>query len=69
MKMKAGLTYQEKRRIKDDYLNNWHDCFAWFPVRITHVNNESYWYWLEKIQRKRIYLVVIDFINIENYHK
>lgn len=53
MKWKAGLTSYQKRMIKNDRLNNWHDYFAWFPVRITHLNNESFWYWLEKIQRKR----------------
>lgn len=48
MKINCGLTSEEKRCIKQNYLRKWHIWFAWFPVRVS----PNTCYWLEKVERK-----------------
>lgn len=33
-------------QTKQQYLTNWHEWFAWYPVRVG-----EYVYWLERVQR------------------
>lgn len=44
-------------RWKYKDLEQWHNWFAWHPVRIYDRNQSKYvWVWLEHIERKGLYL-------------
>ena len=44
MKLNCGPTWEEKR----DARKEWHDWFAWYPVRI----GSNHCRWLETVERK-----------------
>ena len=39
------------------YVNDWHDWFAWYPVRVDGEDGKTYIVWLEYVKRQqfRIY--------------
>lgn len=48
MKFDCGLSAQEKWELSSD----WHEWFAWYPVRVGHRDCR----WLERVERKRSYV-------------
>lgn len=47
MKFDCGLTRKEKWKLSFD----WHEWFAWYPVRVGRRDCR----WLEKVERKRLH--------------
>lgn len=43
--------YIQRARIKRDKYKEWHDWFAWYPVRI----DQNRKIWLETVQRRILY--------------
>ena len=54
------LSKSEKKRLRREYLENWHDWFAWYPVRMNAVQVA----WLEIISRKYEYLQGKNIVDI-----
>ena len=52
MKLDCGPTKKTKERLKFEKLSNWHDKFAWLPVRV----GDNDCRWLEHYARKGKYL-------------
>lgn len=42
------LSAHERKRIRREYLEKWHDWFAWYPVRVS----DSKIAWLEVVERR-----------------
>lgn len=52
MRFNCGETEKEARRSVEPYYCNWHDWFAWYPVRVGYKDCR----WLEVIERKAGYV-------------
>lgn len=59
MKFNCGLTDEEIKEKLSPTLCNWHKWFAWFPVRVGHMDCR----WLEYVERKG-YGVMPNFFGI-----
>lgn len=46
------LSKYERKRIRREYLENWHDWFAWYPIRMNAIQVV----WLETVKRKFEYM-------------
>jgi hypothetical protein len=56
MKWVDGYTPEERWRQKEARLSNWHNYFAWFPVRVGLTKNKRRIFaWLESVRRKGTY--------------
>lgn len=42
------LSKYERKRLRREYLKNWHTWFAWYPVRVSEYKVA----WLETVQRR-----------------
>ena len=57
MKFNCGETREEKRERLREIESQWHNWFAWYPVRVG--SNECRW--LETVERKRHYISRVEY--------